>query len=137
MASQQAKWREDQILIICPGSQTTMAQLGCHELTPPAYRIPTRMFRDPSGPGWRPYHTYRRKKNATNGTASAATATATATATVTATTETAADAGGSGGGGGGGGDAPDAKPASAQDAEYEDVEDPDSVEGAVYPLQGE
>ena len=132
MASQQAKWREDQILIICPGSQTTMAQLGCHELTPPAYRIPTRMFRDPSGPGWRPYHTYRRKKNATNGTASAAAATATATATVSATTETAADAAGSNGG-----DAPDAKPASGQDAEYEDVEDPDSVEGAVYPLQGE
>ena len=113
MASQQAKWREEQVLVICPGSQTTMAQLGCGDLTPPAYRIPTRMFRDPAGHGWRPYHTYRRKKVTTNGAAAA---------TATATTETT--------------DAPDA-PAPAHDDEYEDVEDPDSVEGAVYPLQGE
>ena len=54
------KWREEQILIICPGSRTTMAQLGCSELTPPTHRIPTRMFRD--GDQWRPYHTYLRTR---------------------------------------------------------------------------
>ena len=37
-----------------------MAQLGCSELTPPALRIPTRMFRD--GDEWRPYYTYKRTK---------------------------------------------------------------------------
>lgn len=60
MASGGGKWREEQILIICPGSRTTMAQLGCSELTPPAHRIPTRMFRD--GDEWRPYYTYKRTK---------------------------------------------------------------------------
>lgn len=54
------KWREEQILIICPGSRTTMAQLGCSELTPPTHRFPTRMFKD--GEEWRPYHTFLRKK---------------------------------------------------------------------------
>ena len=54
------KWREEQILIICPGSRTTMAQLGCSELTPPTHRFPTRMFRD--GNEWRPYHTFKRTK---------------------------------------------------------------------------
>lgn len=58
--SSSGKWREEQILIICPGSQTTLAQLGCSELTLPTHRIPTRMFRD--GDEWRPYHTYSRKK---------------------------------------------------------------------------
>jgi len=41
-----------------------MAQLGTNELTPPTHRIPTRMFRDPEGDGWRPYHTFKRKKQA-------------------------------------------------------------------------
>ncbi|KAM3457316.1 Actin-like protein ARP9 [Beauveria bassiana D1-5] len=58
--SSSGKWREEQILIICPGSQTTLAQLGCSELTLPAHRIPTRMFKD--GDEWRPYHTYSRTK---------------------------------------------------------------------------
>ncbi|KAH9909159.1 hypothetical protein F4778DRAFT_768111 [Xylariomycetidae sp. FL2044] len=62
MSTQQGKWREEQILVICPGSLTTMAQLGCSELTPPAHRIPTRMFRDPDTDDFRPYHTYKRKK---------------------------------------------------------------------------
>ncbi|KAL7950349.1 actin-like ATPase domain-containing protein [Trichoderma barbatum] len=57
------KWREEQILIICPGSRTTMAQLGCGELSPPAHRIPTRMFRDEEDQQqWRPYYTYKRTK---------------------------------------------------------------------------
>ncbi|PNY30041.1 Actin-like protein ARP9, partial [Tolypocladium capitatum] len=60
MASSAAKWREEQILIVCPGSLTTMAQLGCSELTPPTHRFPTRMFRD--GDEWRPYHTFKRTR---------------------------------------------------------------------------
>ncbi|KAK5998467.1 Actin-like ARP9-like protein [Cladobotryum mycophilum] len=43
MASATGKWREEQILIICPGSRTTMAQLG-------------------DGDDWRPYHTFKRTK---------------------------------------------------------------------------
>ncbi|KAK1252703.1 hypothetical protein MKX08_003890 [Trichoderma sp. CBMAI-0020] len=55
------KWREEQVLVICPGSRTTMAQLGCGELSPPHHRIPTRMFRDEEDPNlWRPYYTYKR-----------------------------------------------------------------------------
>ncbi|KAL1843310.1 hypothetical protein VTJ49DRAFT_2127 [Mycothermus thermophilus] len=87
MSSQTGKWREEQVLVICPGSQTTLAQLGCNELTPPAHRFPTRMFRDPDSDAWRPYHTYKRRKEG-----------------------------------------------GAED-EWEYVEDVDSVEGAVYPLQ--
>lgn len=62
MATQQGKWKEEQILIIAVGTRTTLAQVGCHELTPPVHRMPTRMFQDPEGAGWRPYHTFKRKK---------------------------------------------------------------------------
>ncbi|KAL5594679.1 hypothetical protein BROUX41_001595 [Berkeleyomyces rouxiae] len=62
MSVPQGKWKEEQILIICVGTQTTLAQLGCHELTPPVHRFPTRMFQNPDGPGWRPYHTFKRSK---------------------------------------------------------------------------
>lgn len=58
MASTAGKWREEQILIICPGSRTTMAQLGCNELTLPAHRIPTRMFRDEDL--WAPHYKEKR-----------------------------------------------------------------------------
>lgn len=88
------KWREEQVLVICPGSSTTMAQLGCSELTPPSKRFPTRMFWDADAGFWRPYRTYTRKKKiegAVNGEAK---------------------------------------------EEEEIVEDPDSTEGAVYPLRG-
>ncbi|KAI0879339.1 actin-like ATPase domain-containing protein [Hypoxylon argillaceum] len=98
MSNQQGKWREDQVLVICPGSQTTMAQLGCSELTPPAHRIPTRMFKDDESDAdeYRPYYTYKRKKT-----------------TTTAPTNGAND-----------------------EDEWEYVEDRDSVEGAIYPMQG-
>ncbi|KAG7114685.1 SWI/SNF and RSC complexes subunit arp9 like protein [Verticillium longisporum] len=66
MSGQTGKFRDDQILVICPGSHTTMAQLGCGELTPPAHRIPTRMFKDSDSDEWRPYHTYKRKKARTD-----------------------------------------------------------------------
>ncbi|KAH8203104.1 hypothetical protein TruAng_002737 [Truncatella angustata] len=62
MSSQQGKWREEQVLIICPGSQTTMAQLGCAELTPPAHRIPTRMFKDEETGEYLPYYTFKRSR---------------------------------------------------------------------------
>ncbi|KAI2471244.1 hypothetical protein F4781DRAFT_387813 [Annulohypoxylon bovei var. microspora] len=96
MASQQGKWREDQVLIICPGSLTTMAQLGCSELTPPAHRIPTRMFKDPETKEYTPYRIYKRKKASASGNVK------------------------------------DEK----NDDNWEYVEDRDSVEGAIYPLQG-
>lgn len=92
MSGQSTKWREEQILIVCPGSRTTMAQLGCNELTPPAYRIPTRMFHDEETDEWRPYRTWKRKKL---GAA-----------------------------------------AGKDEDEWEYVEDPDSDEGAVYPMEG-
>ncbi|KAK4159752.1 hypothetical protein QBC43DRAFT_122359 [Cladorrhinum sp. PSN259] len=92
MSSQTGKFREEQVLIICPGSQTTLAQLGCNELTPPQHRFPTRMFRDEDDENqWRPFHTYKRAKPGTDGT-------------------------------------------REDDIEY--IEDVDSVEGAVYPIQG-
>ncbi|KAI1428334.1 actin-like ATPase domain-containing protein [Xylaria sp. FL1777] len=105
MSNQQGKWREDQVLVICPGSQTTMAQLGCSELTPPAHRIPTRMFKDDEGDEYRPYYTYKRKK--------AATTEKTEKIEITAPADGAND-----------------------DEEWEYVEDRDSIEGAIYPMQG-
>lgn len=90
--STQTKWREEQVLIICPGSQTTLAQVGCNELTPPAYRFPTRMFKDQESDDWRPHHTFKRKKET---------------------------------------------PGAGGEDEWEYVEDIDSTEGAVYPIQGE
>ncbi len=95
MSAQTGKWKEEQILIVCPGSQTTMAQLGCGELTPPALRIPTRMFQDEETGEWRAYHVEKRKR-------------------ATANTN----------GNGAAGD------------EWEYIEDPDSTEGATYPIQG-
>ncbi|KAM7193192.1 actin-like protein ARP9 [Naviculisporaceae sp. PSN 640] len=100
--STQGKWREEQILVICPGSHTTMAQLGCGELTPPANRYPTRMFKDEESENWRPYYTFKRRKEKS-------------------TTTTTNGEGAKG---------------TAEEDEWEWVEDQDSAEGAVYPLQG-
>lgn len=84
-----------------------MAQLGCNELTPPSQRFPTRMFRDVETGEWRPYFTYKRKKDdagaAVNGSA---------VENMNGGVE------------------------KKEEEEYEFVEDPDSDEGAVYPLQG-
>ena len=140
MSSQTGKWREEQVLVVCPGSQTTLAQLGCNELTPPIHRFPTRMFRDveesseESGPrsgsgsgsgsgagGWRAYHTYKRKKKV-GGVGAAAAA--------------AAAAAGGNGNAGVGGNAGVNGGEGANGEEWEYVEDMDSAEGAVYPIQG-
>ncbi|KAF4825174.1 SWI/SNF and RSC complexes subunit arp9 [Colletotrichum tropicale] len=99
MSTQTGKFREDQVLIICPGSQTTMAQLGCGELTPPVHRMPTRMFKDEETGEWRPFHTFKRKKAGANGALAI--------------------------------DGP-----RTEEDDYEWVEDTDSSEGAIYPLQG-
>jgi actin-related protein 9 len=95
MSATLGKWKEEQILIICPGSQTTMAQLGCGELTPPALRIPTRMFQDEETGEWMANHVEKRRRATANGN-----------------------------GAGSGTD------------EWEYIEDPDSTEGATYPIQG-
>ncbi|KAH8735914.1 hypothetical protein BGZ61DRAFT_380429 [Ilyonectria robusta] len=60
MSSTTGKWREEQVLIVCPGSRMTMAQLGCSELTLPTRRMQTRMFKD--GEQWAPYHRAKRTK---------------------------------------------------------------------------
>ncbi|KAI0514769.1 actin-like ATPase domain-containing protein [Xylaria bambusicola] len=111
MSSQQGKWREDQVLVICPGSQTTMAQLGCSELTPPAHRIPTRMFKDEEGDEYLPHRTYKRKKSVKMDKAE----------TIEKTDKM----------------EPTASADSANEEDgWEYVEDRDSVEGAIYPIQG-
>lgn len=107
--SSQTRWREEQVLVICPGSSTTMAQLGCSELTPPSQRFPTRMFRDEETGGWRPYHTYKRKKKSPTGL---------------------------NGNVNGAVQVQDADKKDDGEDEWETVEDPDSTEGAVYPMQG-
>lgn len=60
MSSTTGKWREEQVLIVCPGSRMTMAQLGCSELTLPTRRMQTRMFKD--GEQWAPHHRTKRTK---------------------------------------------------------------------------
>ncbi|KAK3338481.1 hypothetical protein B0H65DRAFT_552938 [Neurospora tetraspora] len=110
MSGQTGKWREEQVLVICPGSSTTMAQLGCGELSPPAHRFPTRMFRDEETGQWRPYHTYKRKKAA-------------AVSAPVAEGEQKPEE-------------PKPEGGKKEEDEWEYVEDQDSDEGAVYPIQG-
>ncbi|TGO09589.1 hypothetical protein BTUL_0160g00050 [Botrytis tulipae] len=64
-------FKDEHILIIAPGSQTTLAQLGLPEsFTPPRRRFPTRMFLAPDGKTYEPYKIRPKKKDAsvtTNG----------------------------------------------------------------------
>lgn len=56
-------FRDDAILLIAPGSQTTLAQLGLPEsFTPAALRLPTRMFLAPDEKTFEPYKVKSRKK---------------------------------------------------------------------------
>ncbi|KAI0164974.1 actin-like ATPase domain-containing protein [Xylariaceae sp. FL1272] len=107
MSSNTGKWREEQVLILCPGSQTTMAQLGVAELTLPSHRIPTRMFKDPDTNDFVPFRIYKRKKDA----AQSAAQTDAPSGAAASTTKSGGD-----------------------DDEWEYVEDRDSVEGAIYPI---
>jgi len=61
-------FRDEHILLIAPGSQTTLAQLGLPEsFTPAALRLPTRMFQAPDGKTFEPYRIVSRTKARTNG----------------------------------------------------------------------
>jgi len=56
-------FRDEHVLIIAPGSQTTLAQLGLPEsFTPASHRFPTRMFLAPDGKTYEPYKIRARKK---------------------------------------------------------------------------
>ncbi|KIN07787.1 hypothetical protein OIDMADRAFT_186713 [Oidiodendron maius Zn] len=56
-------FKDENILIIAPGSQTTLAQLGLPEsFTPPTHRFPSRMFPAPDGKTYEPYKIQARKK---------------------------------------------------------------------------
>lgn len=58
-------FKDEHILIIAPGSQTTLAQLGLPEsFTPPQRRFPTRMFLAPDGKTYEPYKIRPKKKDA-------------------------------------------------------------------------
>ncbi len=49
-------FRDEHILILAPGSQTTLAQLGLPEsFTPASHRFPTRVFPAPDGKTFEPY----------------------------------------------------------------------------------
>ncbi len=60
-------FKDEHILIIAPGSQTTLAQLGLPEsFTPASHRIPTRVFPAPDGKTFEPYKIRSRKKVVAN-----------------------------------------------------------------------
>lgn len=56
-------FKDENILCIVPGSQTTLAQLGLPEsFTPASHRFPTRVFAAPDGKTFEPYKVRSRKK---------------------------------------------------------------------------
>ncbi|KAK0112075.1 Actin-like protein arp9 (SWI/SNF complex component arp9) [Cadophora gregata f. sp. sojae] len=56
-------FKDDHILIIAPGSQTTLAQLGLPEsFTPASHRFRTRVFLAPDGKSYEPHKIQSRKK---------------------------------------------------------------------------
>lgn len=58
-------FKDEHIIIIAPGSQTTLAQLGLPEsFSPPTHRFPSRMFLSPDGKTFEPYKIQARKKAA-------------------------------------------------------------------------
>lgn len=62
-------FKDENIFIIAPGSQTTLAQLGLPEsFTPASHRFPTRMFQAPDGKTFEPYKIISRKKEKVEGT---------------------------------------------------------------------
>ena len=99
-------FKDEHILIIAPGSQTTLAQLGLPESFCPAqHRFPTRMFPAPDGKVYEPYKIRSRKKEAVaNGVDVEM--------------------------------ADNTDPNLEGNDNEELVEDPDDDEGAIYPLKG-
>ncbi len=56
-------FRDENILIIAPGSQTTLAQFGLPEsFTPASHRFPTRVFPAPDGKTFEPHKIRVRQK---------------------------------------------------------------------------
>ncbi|PVH93985.1 hypothetical protein DM02DRAFT_618913 [Periconia macrospinosa] len=101
-------FKDDQIIIIAPGSETTVAQLGLPEsFTPARLRVRSRMFAAEKDGEWEPFKVRRRQNHTKPVDAPGAEATAAAADTTTAN----------------GGDEP----------EYE--EDRVTDEGAVWPIQ--
>ncbi|KAL3420130.1 hypothetical protein PVAG01_08629 [Phlyctema vagabunda] len=105
-------FRDENILILAPGSQTCLAQLGLPEsFTPAAHRFPTRMFLAPDGKTFEPYRILSRKKVVeSNGEDTEMGGVANPTANG------------------------ESKP-DAEEEEEELVELPDDDEGAIWPLQ--
>ncbi|PGH23021.1 hypothetical protein AJ80_02936 [Polytolypa hystricis UAMH7299] len=152
-------FKDEHILIIAPGSQTTLAQLGLPEsFTPARFRFPTRMFPAEKKGEFEPYKVRAKtilvKRNVKPPTTAANTTSITTTTTTTITTSTS--------------DAPPAAETTNgadqkenKDAEMKDVadgeetkpkpedqvpetieeeqivyeEDPTSDEGAIYPIR--
>ncbi|ODH24410.1 hypothetical protein ACO22_05325 [Paracoccidioides brasiliensis] len=158
-------FKDEHILIIAPGSQTTLAQLGLPEsFTPAKFRFPTRMFPAEKKGEWEPFKV-REKIVTKSMTAPTSATTADPTATNNAPTnqsagskqdtemKDAAEAEGTAEGATAGGETEDGKEDGAQPStendqeetaalsgqpEEEEVayeEDPTSDEGAVYPIQ--
>lgn len=99
-------FRDEHILIIAPGSQTTLAQLGLPEsFTPASHRFPTRMFPAPDGKTFEPYKIRSRKKEAVANGADV-------------------EMGGT------------AEAKQEDDEDEELIELPEDDEGAIYPLRG-
>lgn len=60
-------FKDENILIIAPGTQTTLAQLGLPEsFTPASHRFPTRVFLAPDGKSFEPHKVRSRKKEVVN-----------------------------------------------------------------------
>ncbi len=99
-------FRDEHILIIAPGSQTTLAQLGLPEsFTPASHRFPTRVFPAPDGKTYEPFKIRSRKKEVVINGGDVA-------------------MGGTG------------EPKTEEEDDEELIELPDDDEGAIYPLKG-
>lgn len=133
-------FKDENILIIAPGSQTTLAQLGLPEsFTPASHKIPTRMFLAPDGKTWEPFRIRSRKKDGAGVVG----------ASIGSSNGTSGAVNGAGAGDGdGGGDVAMSGTGNGTSVangdgegeggkeEEELIEDPEDDEGAVYPLKG-
>ncbi|KAI9872914.1 MAG: Actin-like protein arp9 (SWI/SNF complex component arp9) [Pleopsidium flavum] len=115
-------FKDEHILIIAPGSQTTLAQLGLPEsFTPARLRISTRMFPAEKKGEWEPYRVREKKSQRSNGNE------VSGGSSEVNTDVNMAD------GNGPVADGPPKTEDTEDDIIYE--EDPASDEGAVYPLR--
>ncbi|KAI1945756.1 Actin-like protein arp9 (SWI/SNF complex component arp9) [Ophidiomyces ophidiicola] len=124
-------FKDEHILIIAPGSQTTLAQLGLPEsFTPAKFRFPTRMFPAESKGEWEPLKIRQRVVTVKRTVVPDSTK---STAPPGETAELKGDENGPTTGAGGN------KEPTPMEVEEEQVvyeEDPTTDEGAVYPIRG-